>query len=326
MEATRIVSAVVKLWILALLAGAIYFLWRDQSAPPLAGQLELEENIAHTNVEVRIGTIKTMTLHEYVVGFGSVEPAPATVDHPAADARITVDWPALVSEVRCTEGQHVDKGQTLFVARPANSISGTSGTGEVSMNSPIAGTVVLLDIHPGEVALPNKTVVEVVDLDRLVVAAGIPAWQAAEISPGQPASIEIPGDPTKGPPLKFDSKVERVDRAADPKTNLVSVDITAPAKQAITPGQFARISITSGEQANCLVAPADAIVRDALDRPFIGIVSDDRKKAVLKPVIPGLREGDWVQVTGDGIAADQTIVISGAYALQYRSDINVLNP
>jgi hypothetical protein len=42
--------------------------------------------------------------------------------------------------------------------------------------------------------------------------------------------------------------------------------------------------------------------------------------------VPGLREGDWVQVTADGIAADQTIVVSGAYALQYRTDINVLNP
>jgi multidrug efflux pump subunit AcrA (membrane-fusion protein) len=86
------------------------------------------------------------------------------------------------------------------------------------------------------------------------------------------------------------------------------------------------VSIISKEQADCLVVPADAIVRDALDRPFIGVVSDDRKQAILKTVVPGLREGDWVQVTGDGIAADQTIVVSGAYGLQYRTDINVLNP
>jgi hypothetical protein len=80
------------------------------------------------------------------------------------------------------------------------------------------------------------------------------------------------------------------------------------------------------QQADCLVVPADAIVRDALDRPFIGIVTEDRKQATLRPVFPGLREGDWVQVTGDGIAADQTIVVGGAYALQFRNDINVLNP
>ena len=42
------------------------------------------------------------------------------------------------------------------------------------MTSPIGGTVVSLDIHSGEVALPTKTAVEVVDLDRLVVAVGVP--------------------------------------------------------------------------------------------------------------------------------------------------------
>jgi membrane fusion protein, multidrug efflux system len=323
MEATRIVSAVVKLWVLALVAGAIYFLWRGQAKPPLAGQLEEEENIAHTNVDVKIGTIRKMTLHGYVVGYGNVEAEPAMKDQPAADARITVDWPAIVSEVRCVEGQHVDKGQALFVSRPerfpAEAVSETS-------TSPIRGTIVSLNIHAGEVALPNQTAVEVVDLDRLVVATGIPAWQAAEIAVGQQASVEVPADPTRGSLIKFDSKVERIDRAVDPKTNLISVDIAVPAKLDLRPGQLARASIISSERPDCLVVPADAIVRDALDRPFVGVVSDDHKQAVLKLVEPGLREGDWVQVTGNGIAADETIVVGGAYALQYRNDINVLNP
>jgi membrane fusion protein, multidrug efflux system len=317
MEANRIVSAVVKLWVLAFIGGALYFLWKDRAAPLLASQIEAAENITHTNVEVRIGTIRKMTLHGYVVGFGNVEPAPATGDQAAADARVTVDWPVVVSEVRCVEGQYVEKGQTLFVvAKPAN----------LAVTSPISGTVVSLDIHGGEVALPTTTAVEVVDLDRLVVAAGIPAWQAAEIKAGQQATVEIPADPVQGSSMKFDSSVARVDPAADPKTNLVGVDIAIPLNQGARPGQFARVSVIGSQQADCLVVPADAIVRDALDRPFIGMVSDDRKQAILKPVVPGLREGDWVQVTADGIAADQTIVVSGAYALQYRSDINVLNP
>jgi membrane fusion protein (multidrug efflux system) len=331
MEATKIVSAAVKLWVLALLGGAIYFLWKGQAAPPLANQLEAADTIARTNVEVRIGTIKKMTLHGYVVGFGSVEPAPATMDHPAADARITVDWPAVIPDVRCVEGQHVEKGQTLFFVKQTTFSMGAGGSGGGAVTSPIAGTVVLLDIHAGEVALPTKMVVEIVDLDRLVVAMGVPAWQAAAISGGQHATVEIPADPAlsdpaRGSSLEFDSSVARIDPGADPKTNLVSVDITVPPNQGARPGQFARVSIISKEQADCLVVPADAIVRDALDRPFIGVVSDDRKQAILKTVVPGLREGDWVQVTGDGIAADQTIVVSGAYGLQYRTDINVLNP
>jgi membrane fusion protein (multidrug efflux system) len=162
-------------------------------------------------------------------------------------------------------------------------------------------------------------------LDRLVMAAGIPAWQAAAISAGQAAQIEIPADPAMGGAVKFESTVQRVDGAADVKTNLVSVDVGVPAGRGVRPGQFGRVSIISREQPDCLVAPADAIVRDALDRPYIGVVSEDRKQAILKPVTPGLRDGDWVQVTAEGLEPDQTIVVGGAYGLLFRSDIRVLN-
>ena len=314
MEATKIVSAALKLWVFLMLAGALWFLWSQRAAPPRASEVEAAEQVKHTDVEVRIGTIRKMTLHGYVVGFGNVEPAPATADEPAAEARLTVDWPAVVSEVRCIEGQHVDKGQALFVAKSA------------PVTSPIAGTVVAIDIHPGEVALPTKTAVDVVDLDRLVLAVGIPVWQAAEISAGQTAQIEIPADPLHGQSLKFDSIVQRVDRAADAATNLVSVDVGIPGGRGVRPGQFGWVSIISRQQPDCLVVPADAIVRDASDRPYIAAVSEDRKQAVLKPVATGLRDGDWVQVTGEGLQPDQTIVVSGAYGLLFRSDIRVLNP
>jgi multidrug efflux pump subunit AcrA (membrane-fusion protein) len=326
MESSRTVSAVLKLWVLLLAAGALYYIWKDRATPPLASQVEQDEEIAHTDVAVRIGAVKRMTLHGYVVGYGRVEAAPATAEMPAAEARVTVDWPAAVSEVRCIEGQHVEKGQTLFVARPAQQILGATQPTEDAVTSPISGTVVYLDIHAGEVALPTSTAVKIVDLDRLVVAAGIPAWQAATISAGWQAEIEIPADSGNASVVKLDSKVDRVDRAVDPKTNLVSVDVAIPHGQSVRPGQLARVVIARDEQPDCLVVPVDSVVHDSLDRPFVAMVSDDRKQAILKPVETGLREGDWVQVSASGLDAGQTIVVSGAYGLLFRSDIKVLNP
>jgi len=325
MESSRTVLTILKLWVLLLAAGALYYLWNDRATPPLAGQVEQNEAITHTDVAVRIGAIQRMTLRGYVVGYGSVEAAPATADSPAAEARVTVDWPAAVSQVRCIEGQHVEKGQTLFVAKPAQRISGETQTTDNAVISPISGTVVFLDIHAGEVALPTTTAVRIVDLDRLVAAAGIPPWQAAAISPGQPAEVQIPADPANGSTVKFESKVQRVDRAVDPKTNLVSVDVAIPPGESVRPGQLARVAIAR-EERDCLVVPADAIVRDSLDRPFVAMVSDDHRQAILKLVEPGLREGDWVQVSAGGLEPGQTIVVSGAYGLLFRSDIKVLNP
>jgi multidrug efflux pump subunit AcrA (membrane-fusion protein) len=326
MESSRTISAIVKLWVLLLAAGALYYLWKDRAAPPLASQVEQDEEIAHTDVAVRIGAVKQMTLRGYVVGYGSVEGEPATADLPAAEARVTVDWPAVISEVRCIEGQHVEKGQILFVAKSAQRVSAETQPSEDTVISPISGTVVYLDIHPGEVALPTTTAVKIVDLDRLVVAVGIPAWQVGAISPGERVEIDVPADAAKGTGVKFDSEVERVDRAVDAKTKLVSVDVAVPRGHAVRPGQFVRVAIAGEEQRDCLVVPADSIVRDSLDRPFVAMVSDDRKQAILKLVEPGLREGDWVQISAPGLESGQSIVVSGAFGLLFRSDIKVLNP
>jgi membrane fusion protein (multidrug efflux system) len=111
-------------------------------------------------------------------------------------------------------------------------------------------------------------------------------------------------------------------------TNLVSVDIAIPSGSDLRPGQFANVAIATKEIPDALVVPADAIVHDAENIPYIALVSDDHKQATLKRVEPGLREGDLIQITADGLSADQTIVTGGAYGLLLKSktDINVLNP
>jgi len=320
MDAKKIVGGAVKLWVLAILAGALWFLWGERVKPPLESDIEEAEEIKQTNVEVRIGQIRQMPLRETVVGYGNVEPEPATASAGAAEARVAVGWPpAVIEDVKCIEGERVEKGQTLLSVR-----------GGREFVSPISGTVVALNVHAGEVGLPNEIAVDVVDLDRLVMAVGIPAWEARGVEPGKNAMVEIPadaaGDLGGDPDVKFAGDVERVDRAADGKTDLVGVDIEVPKGMHVRPGEFGRASIVRREQGDCLVVPADAIVRDSLDRPYIGVVSDDQKQATLQMIQPGMREGDWVQVIGEGLAAGQTIVVGGAYGLLFRSDIKVMNP
>jgi membrane fusion protein, multidrug efflux system len=338
MESSNTLWTILKVWVLLLAAGVLYYIWSNRAAPQLENQIEQEQETPVTNVAVRIGAIKQMTLHGYVVGYGNVEPEPATADHPAAEARVTIAWPAVISEVRCVEGQQVDKGQALFVVdrnifgseigRLRKLLGDTQPAtipDELTVTSPIAGTVAALDVHPGEVALPTAAAVDIVNTDRLDLRVSIPAWQAGSISPGQQASIDLPADPaTSSTPI--DSTVQRIDPGVDPKTNLATVDVGVPAHRKIRPGEFGRVSIASESLPDCLVVPADSIVRDSLDRPFIAMVSDDHKQATLKLVEPGLREGDWVQVKAAGLAAGQTIVTTGAYGLLFQSGITVLNP
>jgi hypothetical protein len=308
MQPRSILSFILKFWVLAMIMAALIVLYFNRTAPPLASEVEAAERVKHTSVEVRIGSIHKMSLHDELVAFGYVEPEPATTDKPSAEANITLDWPAVVSDVACVEGQAVRKGQTLLISK------------SVPVTSPIDGTVVAINIHPGEIALPTITAVRVVDLNRLVVAASVPSWQISQLSIGQPARIDLPAQ------RAVDGNVQRIDRAADPMTDLVSVDISIPSGSDLRPGQLTKVSIATKEIPDALVVPADAIVHDTEDNPYIALVSEDHKQATLKRVQPGLREGDFVQITADGLSPDQTIVTGGAYALLFKSDINVLNP
>ena len=88
-----------------------------------------------TIVTVQTGALKLATLHRYVPGYGTVEPAPATAEQPAASAQLAAPSAGVVARVNVVAGQQVAKGDVLvelnsgattFVARAAGSWIGRS--------------------------------------------------------------------------------------------------------------------------------------------------------------------------------------------------------
>ena len=64
-------------------------------------------------VTVQTGTLKTMTLHSYVTGYGTVAAAPALGARPAAGAPVAAPSAGVIAQANVNEGQRVEKGQTL---------------------------------------------------------------------------------------------------------------------------------------------------------------------------------------------------------------------
>ena len=69
----------------------------------------------------------------------------------------------------------------------------------------------------------------------------------------------------------------------------------------------------SQERADCLVVPVTSVAKDATGAAFIALVEEN--KAVLKPVKVGLRDGELVEVEGEGVEANKAVVTDGAYGL-----------
>ncbi len=64
-------------------------------------------------VAVHVGKITRTTLRTYVTAYGTVEPEPPG-ERPAASSLVSPLVPGIVTAVKCTAGQHVEKGAILI--------------------------------------------------------------------------------------------------------------------------------------------------------------------------------------------------------------------
>ena len=58
------------------------------------------------------------------------------------------------------------------------------------VTAPLSGTVIRVNVKPGEAVDANRAVAEVMDLSRLVVSSGIPAAEATDLKTGQEVQIQ----------------------------------------------------------------------------------------------------------------------------------------
>jgi RND family efflux transporter MFP subunit len=227
--------------------------------------------------------------------------------------------------------------------------------------SPLAGTVVKINVNPGEAIEAATVLAEVVDLDRLVVTATIPAAELRFLELGLPVDIiasESAGGEAKagadedakkgekkpeneakkaGDAGASDEKDERKndgDKAwvlsgkltflgfqVDMRNDTVNVRVAIPKDAGLRPGQHVRIRVVVEEHDDRLAVPKESVFRGD-DGPVVAVVVGD--KATQQAVRVGLKENGLVEVAGDGLKEGLTIVTAGAYALPKETKIRVI--
>lgn len=294
-----------------------------------------------TVVHVETGTLKLATLYQYVHGYGTVQPAPASGDQPAASAQLAAASAGVVAKVPVVEGQHVEKGDVIL---ELNSGSTTAAFAEqelqrqkelyehqntslhnlqnaqaqldmLRVTAPLSGTVTKINAKPGNAVDVSTVVAEIIDLNRLVVKSDIPASDAAAVKSGEELQVLTEKPVT--------ANLAYVSPAVDSNSGTVSLWAPLPPDSGLRPGQFVPLQIVTAVHTNCLAAPAESVVTDEDGKSTIALVHGD--KADQATVKPGLRDNGLVEIEGQGIKAGDTIVTVGAYALPDKTKIQVGN-
>ena len=327
------ITPLVKLCILVAIGCGLYALWY-KGVPHRKQQAEVT---GETEVAVHVGKVSLATLRHGVTAYGTVEPEPGMAGKAPASARIASPVAATVSDVSCFEGQQVEKGQTLFTLNNSRKTDGSIEQALLKITTPLSGTVVYVNVRPGEVTDPETAMplVEVVDLNRLIIAANVPSSQIPELKLGQaaeivPQQVEVHGTSAKTEtvapnpaPVALTGKVTLIEDRINPKTDMGTVDISVPAKALLRPGQFVRVRIITEERRDCMTVPSRSIVKNQSGEWVIYLVSG--KQAMQQPVKIGFREGDMVQVHSLMLQPGDKVVTTGAYGLPGKTRIRILS-
>lgn len=185
----------------------------------------------------------------------------------------------------------------------------------LQIEAPLTGTLVKLSAELGQSVESNTTLAEIIDLDRLVVAADIPSREASLLKLGQP--VELGLEPSAKGALTFISK------NIDPKMDTISIRASIPKTNEFHPGHFLNIRIICDEHKDCLAVPEESLINSEEEGTWIMIVQGD--KAIRLPVRDGFRERGLVEVSGEGLTEGMIIVTEEAYSLPSATKIHIIN-
>jgi len=188
----------------------------------------------------------------------------------------------------------------------------------LQIKAPLSGTVAAIHFKVGEAVSLATVLADLVDLDRLDIAIRVPSLEAFALRLGQAAEISTGSagsDPLQQGKLAF------IGAQVDPFTDTVLVRATLSKASGFRPGQFVNARIVVEERPERLAVPVESVVtRDGVS--LIAMINGDSAK--LKLIKPGLRDGNLIEISGEGLQEGMAIVTQGVYGLPPETRIRVL--
>jgi cobalt-zinc-cadmium efflux system membrane fusion protein len=175
---------------------------------------------------------------------------------------------------------------------------------EVTIYSPIAGTVVQRKIAPGQSVTSGASdpVFVVGDLSTVWLTAFVRESDAAAVCIGQDISVNVMALP--GRPLT--AKVNYVAAAIDPNTRRLLVRATIDNKDGLLkPEMFANVTIYSSGDRAAPAVPKQALIYEA-DKVRLWVARED-KSVELREIKIGLINGNLVEVTSNLKPGEQVV-------------------
>lgn len=176
-----------------------------------------------------------------------------------------------------------------------------------TIRTPIAGTVGLIQVTPGNLISPQTLVTTVEDASEILINFWVPERYASQVALGMPvaaASVALPG-------RTFTGEVTATDNRIDPQSRTLQVQATLPNDAgAIRPGMSFAVSMAFDGQTFPAVDPLS--IQWSNEGAYVWKVVDGQVRRGLVEIVQ--RNSDGVLVSGD-VAPGDLVVTEGVLQL-----------
>jgi membrane fusion protein, multidrug efflux system len=176
----------------------------------------------------------------------------------------------------------------------------------LNVRAPIDGYVTRIYQETGETVDAGEVVLEIARLNPVELEIQVGESDIHSVTQGQKARVQQRQDNSQS----FEGSVSRIELSGSPVRREFNVRIRVPnANGALRPGMFATASLVTGEEADALLLPSDAVL-DEDTAPYVYAVAADGNHAQKRSVTLGLEVDDQVVIT-EGVQDGERIILTG---------------
>ncbi|MBW8815607.1 MAG: efflux RND transporter periplasmic adaptor subunit [Caulobacterales bacterium] len=213
----------------------------------------------------------------------------------------------------------VDQYEAALKTAQANVAAAKARQGDRMIRAPFSGVVGLSDVAPGALVNPGSPIVTLDDVSTLRVDFQVPEQYLSQVREGQ--AIQAVVDAYPGAP--FNGHIAKLDTRVDERTRSITARAEFPnTRGKLKPGMLVRIAISRGVRQGQGVPESAVSVQG--DSAFVYVVRQQGQRAMAeqRPVVTGLRQNDFVEIT-DGVRAGEQVVADGLNRIQPGQPVRV---
>jgi membrane fusion protein (multidrug efflux system) len=214
-----------------------------------------------------------------------------------------------LADIGALPGEQVDTAAANVTRIRSQLVRTQESMRDYVITAPWAGVVSKMRVRDGDVASPRAPLVELIDPSSMVVRMAIAESDAARLSRGMKADVELDAYPQQ----TFAAHVTRLYPTLDARTHTRTAELELTQPPLLLPGMFARVSLVRETIAVAITVPSYSRLAAPGGGMTVFVVQDG--KAVRRKVQTGIEAEGRTLIT-EGLKPGEALIVAGQEALK----------